>query len=62
MINAYICRQLTSFIDKSIIYQDPRKKSFLLYYLKNALTRFLFLLFDIIIVSKLETDILSTKC
>ena len=38
-----------------------QKKRFLLYYLENALTRFLFLFFGIIIVNKLEVDVLLTK-
>ena len=40
-MDIYIYYQLTFFIDKLIICQNTREKRFLLYYLKDVLTRFL---------------------
>ena len=45
IIEAYIYCWLTFLINKLIICQDAREKRFLLYYLKDILTRSLFLLF-----------------
>ena len=51
MIDAYIYYRSTFLIDKLIICQYAREKSFLLYYLENVLTRFLFLLLDFLLRS-----------
>lgn len=49
MINIYIYNKSNFFVDKLIIYQDAKKKYFSLYYLKNALTKFLYLLLDFLL-------------
>ena len=59
--DVYICRQSIFPIDELIICQNAGKKCFLLHYLKDALTRSLFLFFGIIIVIKLEVDVLLIK-
>ena len=51
--NKYIYLLLINFsYNKSINCQDTKKKHFLLYYLKNALTKSLSLLFNIIVIIK----------
>ena len=47
----YICYWLFFLIDKSIIYQIVKKEHFLLYYLEDALTKFLFLLLSFLLKS-----------
>ena len=51
MTDAYICRWLTFFIDKLIICQDIEKEHSLLNYLKNALTKSLFLPLSLLLIN-----------
>lgn len=44
--DVYICYQTTFLIDKSIIYQNAKKKHLLLYYLKDVLIKLIFLAFS----------------
>ena len=50
MTDAYIRYWSIFLLDKLIICQDAGKERFLLRYLKNALTRFLFLPLDLLLV------------
>lgn len=47
----YIYHLSTFFVDKLIISQDVKKNYFLLYHLKNVLTRFLSLLLSFLLAS-----------
>ena len=61
MTDTYICHYLSCLIDKLIIYPNTKRERFLLHHLKDALTKSLFLLFNFIVVSKLEAKVLLTK-
>ena len=59
--NIYICYWSTFFINKLIIYQDAKKKCFLLCNLKFVSTRSLFLLFGTVVINKLKADVFWTE-